>query len=453
VKKFLFVYTSVNSGLCLGANHGIAFLVPILKRFSYDVRCLSIREPLSDEEFTRKVLDYGPSIVGFTSTANQFKYLKKYSIALRGVPGILKIAGGAGVTLDPEWVLNHTAIDGVCIGEGEGPISKLLRNIEEGMDVHDTEGFFWMKDGKISKRAVSQFTHDLAKLDFPDYSIFERDSVVNNGALVLLIARGCPNNCSYCCNKALSEVYPSSSKYFRIPPVEYSINMIRHIIKRYPEAKTIVFADDLLTADKKWFTDFAEEYIKHINLPYAVQGRVEFINHDIVRALKRSGCRQLSIGIESGNEELRSMLLNRKHSNKLVIERSGMVKAAGIDLFTFTIMGFPGEGIGEMRDTLRLVRKIRPASGICSFFYPYKNTRLYEFCKEKGLLLTEEEMLDRTNFNSRVSIRMPPAQEKTCIYFKKRLSLYFLSRSIINGLMRRIRPARPDSLTRKPGHV
>ncbi len=435
-KNFLFINLSIECGFNTGVNHGIAFLVPIVRKHFYNVNCLNIRSEISAKEFRNKIEDFNPSIVGFSCTSHQLKYLIKYSRELEKYPQILQISGGVSSTLDPEWILTRTAIKGACIGEGEIALDNLLNNIENAQNIFDTKGFYWRINGQIKKNSIPQFIIDLSTIDFPDYTIFERDLVTRGGDLFIMLSRGCPYNCYYCCNKTLSNVYPSSKGYFRLPSVEYSIKLLERTIKQYPEVEFVHFEDDLLIANKNWFENFAEEYRTRINKPYRLCVRVECVNPDIVKALKYSGCKRALLGLESGNENLRNNLLNRKYSNSLLIEKCKMIKEAGIDLSTFNIVGFPFESKKEMMETLQLNRKIASNMGICTFFYPYKGTELYRICREENLLKNEEEMIEITNYNTRPSVKMTAKQEEDCIYFQKKISDYLNRQSELTEVAR-----------------
>ncbi len=430
-KRFLFVNLSIESGYS-GVQHGVAFLSPILKRHSYSAACLNIRSKISGEEFLKKVISHNPSMVGFSSTTHQLKYLLMYSKALEKHPEILQIAGGAGVTLDPEFILSKANVSGACIGEGEIPLDNLLTNIENGRDISGTNGMWWRTNDGIKKNPAAGYITDLSSLDFPDYSIFERDIVVCGGHLYVLLSRGCPYNCYYCCNKALAGIYGAlSGEYFRAPSVDYCVKFLKHMLGKYNEIKYIEFEDDLLIANKAWFGEFAREYRKEIGLPYRVCVRIECIDHDLVESMKSSGCKKVCIGLESGNEQLRHRILNRKYSNTLFIEKAKIIKDAGIDLYTFNIVGFPFEGKKEMKDTLELNKVIGSDKGVCTFFFPYKNTELYNICRQNNLLKSEDELLDMTNYNTRPAIKMTPEQERDCVYFQREISLYLWNQEML----------------------
>lgn len=423
-KKFVFVNLHIGYVYAKGINHGLAFLTPIVKKHSYSVSCLNIRNEISEQEFIKKINNLNPSIVGFSCTSQQLKYLVKYSKALKKYPNLLQIAGGVGPTLEPDCFLFQSAVKGLCIGEGEIPLDNLLDNLKNKKNIFNTEGFYWRINNEIKKNAVPHFIQDLSAINFPDYSIFEKELITYRRNLLIMLGRGCPNNCYYCCNKARSNVYPANKGYFRLPSVEYCIRLIETTVAQYPETKSIALEDDNLIGNKIWFENFAREYRKRINIPYISLARIEYITPDIAKMLKESGCMFVMLGLESGNEYLRSKFLNRKHSNRLFIEKCNMIKAAGLEVFTFNIVGLPFEGKKEMKDTLRLNKKISPNYGICTFFYPYKGTELYRICKQENLLKNKAEMLEINNLITKPSIKMTKAQEKDCIYYQKKILNY-----------------------------
>lgn len=427
MKNFVFVNLAIESGY-YGINHGIAYLAPIIKKFGYEVSVINLEHEISDQEFIEKVVKLNPSIIGFSATSPQLKYLIKYSKAIADIPQILQLAGGVGPTLSPEMILTQSKVKGVAIGESEKSIFQLLERLDQKKDISNIEGFYWNTNGKIEKNPTSQFVTDLSTLDFPDFSVFDRSLVVqkeeitnNQPILFVMLSRGCPYDCTYCCNKTLNNVYPSGKDYFRIPTVDYCIKFLEKSIQQYPEVKYILFQDDLMIANKEWFFNFAKKYKQKINLPYIINIRPENINHDIVEVLKKSGCEMARTGLESGNETLRKELLNRNYSNKMFIEKCNMIKEAGIKLFIYNIVGFPHETVRQMKETLKVNKKIKPDLGICTFFYPFPNTKLYDLCKKENLLLDQEEILNINNYNFMPSIKLTPGIKRKCIKIQKKI--------------------------------
>lgn len=428
-RKFVFVNLALNTGPDSAICYGISFLLPIVKKYKYSVDIIWINKEMDEEEFRNKIEKFEPDIIAFSVTSHQFIYLKKYSDALKKT-GILQIAGGIHATTDPAGTLKETSLDGVCIGEGEIPMEKLLNNIEKNKPIHDTEGFFWkLKNGKIKKNSIPQFISDLSSLDFPEINVLGKNLIITDDLgrkyLPVLLSRGCPYNCHYCCNEVKSNVYDSKDNYFRIPSVEYSISLLERIISDFPEIEMIYFQDDNLIANQEWFLDFAKEYKKRINLPYQLAGRFECINQRMLSVLKKSNCVEMAVGLETGNEQLRKELLNKDIPNETIIEKSKMIKESEIGLVTLNMMGLPFETKKQMKETIQLNKKIKPDFGYCSFFFPYKGTELYNFCRKHGLLKSEEEMNKIKDYDSEPGIKMSRREKNDCLRLNKKLNLYF----------------------------
>ena len=162
-RKLVFVNLSIESGY-YGVNHGIAYLVPVVRRNSFEVSVLNVVSEIRDEEFKKQIESLNPSIVGYSCTSLQSKYLVKYSNSISNFSGILQIAGGVGPTLDPEGNVLRSSVDGIVIGEGEIPLDALLRTINEGGDINHIPGFYWRRGSEIVKNPIPQFIRDCPSL-------------------------------------------------------------------------------------------------------------------------------------------------------------------------------------------------------------------------------------------------------------------------------------------------
>ena len=102
--------------------------------------------------------------------------------------------------------------------------------------------------------------------------------------------------------------------------------------------------------------------------------------------LKRAGCVEVRIGVESGNERIRSQVLCKKVTDDDIYQAFRRLKAAGIRRWSFNMLGLPYETPRTLRDTIRLNQKLRPDQLFCSIFQPYPGTHAYDICKENGWL-------------------------------------------------------------------
>jgi tetratricopeptide (TPR) repeat protein len=108
------------------------------------------------------------------------------------------------------------------------------------------------------------------------------------------------------------------------------------------------------------------------------------INDEICKLLKDAGCEGIAIGIESGSEEIRKKVLNRKMSDELIIAAFKAAKKTGLKTSSFNMVGIPGETPEDFQKTIELNRKIMPDQMQLTIFYPYPGTRLGDYCFDKG---------------------------------------------------------------------
>lgn len=100
------------------------------------------------------------------------------------------------------------------------------------------------------------------------------------------------------------------------------------------------------------------------------------------------------------------------------------IKEAGITLCTNNIVGIPGEGMREMLETVKLNSEIGTEILQLFIFYPFPGTRLFQTCKEKGLLSGKEFH----NFNTESVLKMSPLKKRQVYfirdYFSRLVRLY-----------------------------
>jgi len=428
--KVHLVYLDIDTGYFPGVHHGLASLTAALRQGGHTVTFhhLSTDEPA--EIVTGQALKNNPDIVGYSLVTDQRRYLGKYSNAVSEQSDVLQVAGGIHPTIDPMDVLNIGSIQGVCIGEGEWTFPNLLDKLDNRKLVFASEGFWWRNDeGKIEQNPVPPLDPDLSTLPYPDYSIFDVDAITrtSSGWMAMALIRGCPHNCSYCCNHVLRSIYPNKKDYVRIPRVEYAIGIIKHNLSFYPNVKGIIFADDLLIFDREWFKRFGERYRSEVGLPFACNARIEYLTEKNCMTLSKAGCVLALVGVESGNEWVRKNLLNRRYKNDQIIGVFRRLKHFGIQTFSYNMLGLPFETKRQMKDTLSLNRRIKPHMGAVFYFTPYPGTRLYSICKEFDLLNDSGEV--SSGYLERPRIKLTHCKPKNCTKLYNKLRLYLLSRT------------------------
>ena len=395
--KVLFVYPDISGVERYGARkfyHGLGYLSAVLKQGGHRTSLIYLQRELSRDEFLAEVDARDPDLVGFSSTTHQHPYVERCAGWLKErYPELLIVSGGIHPTLAPEQVIANDAIDIACVGEGEYTLLELASRLEAGGDYADVSGLWVRCDGEIIHNPLRPLVQDLDELPFADRELFDYEEMLreNDGWVDMMGGRGCPYDCSYCCNPGLRKRYRGLGKYVRFRRVSHVMAEIRAIAERY-EIKTINFQDDTFTVDRDWTLEFCHSYASQYDYPFWINTRVERIDGEVVRALAEAGCKGVRIGIESGNERLRNEILKRRMSNEEIIRAFRLLRKHGLETYSCNMLGLPGETLEMIRETVELNRQLEPTEFQFSVFYPYPMTELYDKTVGAGMLRPGETL-------------------------------------------------------------
>lgn len=392
--KVCLLYFDLNTGYYPSFHHGLAFLIGTLKNNNHTVVLRHLTSAKDLDLAARFLEKENLDLVALSFTSNQKKYVGRF-LTMADLSAQLIIAGGVHCTLLKEDVFREfPKIQGICIGEGEFALNDLCQRLDNKEKYTATPSFYFNTRDGIVKNPILPL-QNIDVLSLPYYNLFNYDKIIseNGDCFPMMLGRGCPYSCHYCCNHAIRLAYPNKNKYVRFPTVQHAIKIIKNNLSLYPNTRKINFADDTFTLNKEWLSEFCAIYKTEIGLPFICNARVETISEQVVGDLKYSGCVSVDFGVESGNEWLREHVLNRKHSNERIQEAFGMTEKYGINRFSFNIVGLPFETKEMAKDTLNLNMKLKPNFGKCFYFYPYPGTILYQLC-------LNYDLLDNTDFVS-----------------------------------------------------
>ena len=395
--KIVFVYFDFMKGAGGKYYEGIASISAVLRQNNHVTKLFHIMDYVSCEEFLDIYAQrYGDfDIAAFSATTNAFYYTAEYAKEIKKrFGGVITVCGGTHPTLYPEEAIGKEGIDIICVGEGEYAMVELCGRLEAGEDITDIANL-WVKRGdEVFKNPVRGLIADLDSLPMPDREIFDFESSADKrlGRVVFMGSRGCPFNCAHCCNHALKKAGPDSGPYVRFKSVGRLISEIKFCLAQYEGIEHVIFHDDILNLKRGWFAEFADRYKEEIGLGYVCNSRFDLLDEKAVELMRESGCMQLNVGLESGDEYIRREVLNRNQSEEQIVEASKLCRQKGIRLYVFTMVGMPGEDLRRALNTVKLTAKLWPDIVQTSIYYPYAQTALYELCKAKEYL--SERRLD-----------------------------------------------------------
>jgi len=373
-----------------GFNHiGLGYLSACLKQNGHETRLLHLTKEIPVEELVKLVKDINPGLICYTSFSNQFHYIKKVAPTIKKELNIPTVCGGIHATVSPEDAISVEGIDTVCIGEGEKAVVELADSLEKKQDFSKVKSLWIKNNGDIIKNEIGDLNQDLDSLPFTDRELFDFRNLSGTklGKLNVIATRGCPYQCGYCANHQLQNIYQGKGKYVRFRSVDKVIEEIKKVKEKYPEMNHLEFLDDCFCLNKAWLKEFLQKYKQEkINLPIIVNTRVDLLDEDTIKELKDAGMRELCLGVESGNEDVRKKILNKHISNEKIAETFKLCKKYGFETRCYVMVGIPLETMSNVLETVKFCAEIQPTYLHVSIFQPYPNTALYDLCLNYGFI-------------------------------------------------------------------
>lgn len=335
------------------------------------------------DEVKTTILNYKPTVVGITSKTPNFESASIVArIAKEIGDKIIVITGGPHPSIMSSDVMNRKEFDIGISGEGEETIVELLNTIHDKAGWKGVAGIYYRNNGEVVTTAQRQYINDMDSLCFPsesaEYALKDYHKYPNSAFRYIFAIRGCPYNCWFCGSRYVW----SRKARFRSPQ-----NVVEEItLLNKKGIYYIEFDDDTFGINKKYIIDLCNHISKYTpKTTWRCEINIKSVEDDIIKCMKESGCEFITLGIESGNNEILEKI-RKGITIEEVLKACAIIKKHNIGLGAFFMVGFPWETEETLKDTLEAIRKVNADQTIYSIFMPYPGTEAFEYCKEKGLI-------------------------------------------------------------------
>lgn len=232
---------------------GISYISSVLKEYGHDTKLIVLSRMLGENNIKiidKSIAKFSPRLICFTTVYTEYRLIKNLAKYIKNrYPHIFLLAGGPHVSLDPGECITD-GFDALCVGEGEYPTLELVSQLEKGRQPSDIPNL-WIKHGSlIEKNPPRTFLQDLDSLPFPDRRMWEKwIEEVPDSVTAVLLGRGCPFSCSYCCNPGLRNLTRGSYVRFRSP--RNIVEEIKGIANQSPGKTNIYLEVETIGANKE----------------------------------------------------------------------------------------------------------------------------------------------------------------------------------------------------------
>lgn len=333
------------------------------------------------EQFKRDLEEFRPDylVVNVAST-NLENDLSVFSVAKKILPRLVTIAKGAHfLTSNTDVLYKYRSLDLIIVGEAE----ETLKEILEGKPYPEIRGLCY-RDGFVSKYTGKRlFIKDLDKLPFParhlvDNSIFRRPDN-NKVQAIIKVSRGCPFHCFFCL------ATPVSGSKVRVRSADNIVEEIRECVENY-NITNFLFWSDVFNFDREWTMELCEKIIESgLKITWSSNTRADTADAEMAELMYESGCRLVSIGVESGSQYILDKI-GKKITIDDIRNTVKIFKKAKIKVYNYFVIGLPWDDEDTIEQTIEFA--IELDSDFISFYTatPLPGTRFSKYAQQHSLL-------------------------------------------------------------------
>lgn len=312
------------------------------------------------------------------------------------------VLGANGPTAAPEHFLKKTKADFVVLGEGE----IVFENLLNGCDIQSLNGIAYLNNNdQLVINSREELINDIDTIEFPAWDLFPMEHYVLNThvaaqstdrCMSILGSRGCPYNC-YFCHKNFSG--------YRRRSVENIVEEIKELQHRYGVTH-ITFEDENLMASSQMAIQFANGILDSgINIDWNCMGRIGVAKPEVLKIMKKAGCKYINYGIESLDQNVLD-LMNKKQKVEDINEGIENTLNAGIYPGLNMLWGSLGDNDETIKKNTEFlikynsdkqVRTIKPVT-------PYPGTEFFRIAVKKGLLKDVDDFYHKYQNSDRMTV-------------------------------------------------
>jgi len=422
---------------------GITSIASLLEKKGFSVKILDAAvEGLTIKETIAAALEENPGVFGLSClTLTLDKCVKIAEGIKKKTPQKPIIIGGHHASIDPSGVMKNKCFDLLTFGESEETILEIMRGFKKEKNLlrdkkklNGIKGIVFRSKGKIVRTRPRKPIENLDKLPWPARHLLPMQKYLplanqykRKPATNIVAIRGCPYNCTYCSSHSMF------GRKIRFRSPENVVAEIRHLTEKYG-IKEISFWDDTLTINKQWLKRLCDLIVREkIGITWSCYGRVNTVDLELLKKMKKAGCWNIFYGLESGNQDLLN-LIKKGTTLEQIRQAIKWTKKAGIETRGSFMLALPNETPEKARKTIDLAIELDLDYAQFCITTPFPGTELFETARKFGSL---DNNLKKYNIWEAVFVPFgyKDRKEVEAIYNEAFRKFYFRPRYVIKRLL------------------
>ncbi|MDX2171040.1 MAG: radical SAM protein [Deltaproteobacteria bacterium] len=309
-------------------------------------------------------------------------------------PGVPIVLGGEHATAVPELCLaDAPALTACALGEGEETVVELLEACVGGGDLAQVAGIVCRTPAGPRRTAPRARIRDVDAIPLPRWDLTPIEPYLAGGfsfgvdrgrTMALLATRGCPYQCTFCSSPQMW-----TTRYTTRTPA-LVVDEIEDYVRRYG-MQNVDFYDLTSVVQRDWILAFCRELdARGLRITWQLPSgtRSEALDEEVLRAMYRSGCRNVSYAPESGSERTLHAIKKKVKVDRITASMRAAVRV-GLNVKANILIGFPDEQPHDVHETLRFLWRMARA-GVHDVsvwtFSPYPGSELFAQLQAAGTL-------------------------------------------------------------------
>lgn len=356
---------------------GIAYLAAVLEQEGHTVRIIDgFAEGLGPAAIEDRIAAFRPDLTGVTGMTpvidNAFRVIR----AARKHSRYLVLGGPHASMVRQEVFKQAPELDFSVQGEGETSIRKLAEALESGTGLSSVPGLITRDFENPPACAIE----DLDTLPLPARHLLPNDRyryLLSKGRVTTIFSsRGCPYQCVFCDKTVFGSKWRARSAQSVLAEIE--------VVVRDFGVQSIVFYDDLFTVKKDRVIEICRGILdRNLDIEWKCEGRVNIVDEESLRWMKKAGCSLIAYGVESGNQHGLDYL-NKGTKVEQIRNAFALTRASGIKPMGYFILGIPVETYEDGIRTIEFAKEIQAAYAQFSVLSPTPGTKLFDDAVRMG---------------------------------------------------------------------
>lgn len=343
---------------------------------------------LTKEEILEEVRREKPDIVGATAVALTSGFVKELFRDVKKVlPECLTVVGGPHPTALPFDLTPEADLS--AVGEGEETVVDILRWMDGSVKKGEIKGIAYLEDGKEVLNEPRPFIEDLDSIPFPARDLLPMERYAHQYMhktktkryATIQTTRGCPFSCKFC---GVGRMWGRRPRY---RGVENILEELEELRSRY-DVSFLFIIDDTFTANRKRAEAVCQGILERgLDIEWACFSRIDAIEPAFLALLKKAGCVELQVGVESGDQTILNEI-NKKITLEQVRKAFKVIHESGLRTKAFFMIGNPKETKETVKKTIDFAIELDPTYAFFSILIPFPGISIFDEFKEKGYIKT-----------------------------------------------------------------